>query len=178
MIRGKLQQRGRFWRNRRGATAIEFALLALPLIMLIFASLQTGIIFFMDQALQTTTQKSARQLLTGAAQTSGMTQQGFKNAVCANLPSEFACAKVMVDVQSSSTFSSANTATMTPAQVAANQSANTWSYSPGNAGDIVIVRVMYSWPVLGGVLALGLANQSNGGHLMIATSVFKNEPYQ
>jgi hypothetical protein len=52
------------------------------------------------------------------------------------------------------------------------------AYSPGNAGDIVIMRVLYDWPMIGGPLALGLANQPDGGHLMVATAVFKNEPFQ
>ena len=54
---------------------------------------------------------------------------------------------------------------------------NTWSYKPGAAGDIVIIRVMYDWPVVGGPMALGLANQSNGTRLLVGTAVIKNEPY-
>jgi Flp pilus assembly protein TadG len=167
-----------FWRNDRGATAVEFALVGLPLILLIFAALQTAIIFFFDQALQTGTQKAARQLLTGSAQTAGMTQAQFKSLVCANLPSQFQCANVMVDVESASTFTGTNTTAPTLTYNAQNQVTNSWTYSPGNAGDIVIMRVMYDWPVLGGALAVGLANQPDGGHLMMGTTVFKNEPYQ
>ena len=37
---------------------------------------------------------------------------------------------------------------------------------------------MYDWPVVGGPLAWGLANQSGNYHLLLATAVFKNEPYQ
>jgi hypothetical protein len=55
---------------------------------------------------------------------------------------------------------------------------NSFAYSPGGPGDIVIMRVMYAWPVVGGPLGLNLANQPDGSHLMLATAVFKNEPYQ
>jgi len=163
----------RLWSNNRGATAVEFALVALPLITLIFASLQIAIIFFFDQALQTATQKAARQLMTGSAQAANMTQTQFQAAVCANLPSEFQCPNLMVDVESASSFSTINTAPIT-----LTYNANNWNYSPGNGGDIVIVRALYDWPIVGGPLALGLANQPNGGHLLIATAVFKNEPFQ
>ena len=54
---------------------------------------------------------------------------------------------------------------------------NTWSYNPGNPGDIVILRLMYDWPVIGGILTPGLSNQPNGSSLMVGTAVFKNEPY-
>ena len=54
---------------------------------------------------------------------------------------------------------------------------NNFAYSTGNPGDILIVRIMYSWPVIASPLMPGLANQPNGNHLLVATSVFKTEPY-
>jgi hypothetical protein len=53
---------------------------------------------------------------------------------------------------------------------------NTWNYNIGGAGDIVVLRVIYLMPVIGGPL-FALAN-SNGARVLMATSVFKNEPYQ
>ena len=167
----------RLWSNNRGATAVEFAMVAIPLITLIFASLQIAIIFFFDQALQTAAQKAARQLMTGSAQTANMTQSQFQAVVCANLPSQFQCPNVMVDVESAQSFPTINTAPIA-LTYSGNTVTNVWNYSPGNPGDIVIMRAMYDWPVVGGPLALGLANQPDGGHLLIATAVFKNEPFQ
>jgi hypothetical protein len=97
--------------------------------------------------------------------------------VCGYLPSQFQQANVMVDVESSSSFSSTNTSPLTYAK---NGQGNLiqGAYSPGAGGDIVIVRVLYDWPMIGGPLALGLGNQPDGGHLMVATAVFKNEPFQ
>lgn len=178
MIRRHSSSKGAFWRNRGGAAAVEFALLALPLILLIFASMQTALIFFYDQALQTGAQKAARQLLTGSVQTASMTQDQFKQVVCANLPPQFTCANVMVDVEASQSFQATNTNPLTPTYDANNNVTNVWQYTPGNAGDIVIMRVMYDWPVLGGPLAVGLNNQPNNTHLLVATAVFKNEPFQ
>ena len=162
-----------------GAAAVEFALVALPFILLVFLALQTAIIFLMSQALQTATTQSARLILTG--QSSSQTAQQFQQAVCANLPSMFNCSGVMVDVQSvsggsASDFSSLNTAPLTPTyDNTTGQVTNTWSFSQGQPGDVVIVRVMYDWPVLGGIF--GFANQPNGTYLMVGTAVFENEPY-
>jgi Flp pilus assembly protein TadG len=157
---------------------VEFALIAAPLITLIFASLQLAIIFFFDQALQTAAQKAARQLMTGSAQTANMTPAQFKALVCANLPSQFQCPNVMIDVESAQSFPTIDTTPITLTYDGSNAVTNNWSYSPGNAGDIVIIRAMYDWPVVGGLLALGLANQPDGGRLLVATAVFKNEPFQ
>ena len=164
-------------RDHRGATALEFALVAVPLFALILFSLQLAIVSFFDQMLQTATEKSARQLMTGSAQLSSVTQSGFKNVVCANA-AQFTCSGLMVDVQSASSFSQVSTAALTPTYDSSGNVTNTWSYSPGSAGDIVIMRVMYDWPIIGGPFAYGLSNQSNGTFLMVATAVFKTEPYQ
>ena len=49
-------------------------------------------------------------------------------------------------------------------------------FNPGNAGDIVVVRVMYMWPVLLGPLGFNLSNQPNNTPLILATAAFQNEP--
>jgi Flp pilus assembly protein TadG len=164
-------------RDQKAATALEFALIAVPLVGLILFTLQLTIVSFFDQTLQTAAEKSARQLMTGSAQLSNLSQSGFKNVVCANA-TQFSCSGLMVDVQSTSSFSQVSTTSLTPTYDASGNVTNSWSYNPGAAGDIVIMRVMYDWPIVGGPFGYGLANQPNGTFLMVATAVFKNEPYQ
>lgn len=156
---------------------MEFAIVVVPAVALILAALQMAIILFFDQALQTATERSARQLMTGSVQDAGLSQSAFQAQVCANT-TLFPCSGLMVDVESSASFSSINTTPLTPTYNASGAVTNTWSYSTGNPGDIVILRVMYNWPVFGASLIPGLANQSNGSYLMVGTAVFKNEPYQ
>ncbi|MHB8286549.1 MAG: TadE/TadG family type IV pilus assembly protein, partial [Caulobacteraceae bacterium] len=168
----------RLLRNRRGATAVEFALVAMPLLALIVAALQVAVVFFFDQALQTVTAEAGRMLMVGTAQKAGLTQAQFTTAVCATAPSAFTCSKLMIDVESFSTFSSASTSPLTPTYSATGAVTNTWSYSPGDPGSIVVIRLMYPWPVISGPLSFGLANQPNGTHLLVGTAVVKNEPYQ
>ena len=55
---------------------------------------------------------------------------------------------------------------------------NNWQHKPGNPGDIVVVKVMYQWPVFLGPLGFNLSNLGNGKRLLISTAAFKNEPYQ
>jgi Flp pilus assembly protein TadG len=169
--------RALYLRDRRGATALEFALLATPLLGIIFAALQLGVIVFFDQALQTVTSQAGRMLMVGTAQKQNMTQAQFGAAVCAMAPAAFVCNNLMVDVESFNTFSSANTSPLTPTYNSSGV-VNNMNYSPGGPGSIVVVRVMYDWPVFGGPFALGLANQANGTHLLVGTAVVKNEPYQ
>ena len=167
----------RFFGDRRGATAVEFAMLAIPLIAILMAALQTAIIFFFNEALQTLTINVGRQLLVGSVQSQSLTQAQFKTLVCNAAPSAFACSGLMVDVQSASSFSNLSTASISITYDSSGKPTNNFSYSPGSQGSAVILRIMYDWPVFGGPLGIGLANQANGSHLMVGTTVFKTEPY-
>ena len=167
-------------RDERAATAVEFALLITPLIALILASLQLSIIFFAGQQLQSVAMAASRELMTGTAQQAGKSQSVYHTDVCNDataLGTPFTCGSIMVDVQSGSSYGTISTTPITLTYDAHGNVTNTFAYSTGNPGDIIILRVMYNWPVVGGGLLPGLANQTNGNHLLVATSVFKTEPY-
>ena len=161
-----------------GAAAVEFALLMVPLLGLLMGSIQIAMIFLFGQELQSVAQKAARQLMTGTAQKAGLTQTTFGNQVCGMQPAPFVCGNLMIDVESGSSFNAINTSQPTLTYNGSGAVSNTWNYAPGNPGDIVILRLMYNWPVFGGtILTPGLSNQPGGASLMIGTAVFKNEPY-
>jgi Flp pilus assembly protein TadG len=165
-------------RDERAATAVEFALLITPLIALILASLQLSIMFFAGQQLQSVAMAASRELMTGSAQQAGKNQTQYHADVCAVPASTlFTCNNIMVDVESGSSYSAISTTPITITYDAHGNVSNNFAYSTGNPGDIIILRVMYNWPVVGGGLLPGLANQNNGNHLLVATSVFKTEPY-
>src|SRR5438105_15652862 len=62
----------RFCRNRRGSAAIEFALIAPVFFALLFAIIETGIVFFAGQVLETGVQDAGRQLYTHQLQDKGL----------------------------------------------------------------------------------------------------------
>ena len=90
----------RLARKEDGAAAVEFGLVAAPFLLLVFAIMETAIVFFAGQALETAVADSARLIMTGQAQTQGFNQSAFKNAVCARIYGLFDCANgVYVDVK-------------------------------------------------------------------------------
>jgi Flp pilus assembly protein TadG len=166
-----------FARREDGAAALEFAIVAAPFIALILATLQTALAFFAGQVLESAVADSSRQILTGSAQNANMTQSGFATAVCGKVQALFNCGKLMIDVQTANSFAAANTALPTLTFDGKGNVTNNWNFQPGNPGDIVVMRVMYQWPVFLGPLGLSLSNESNGNLLLMATATFKNEPY-
>src|SRR3954466_5691841 len=95
-----------FARGNDGAAAVEFGMVAAPFLALLFAIMETALIFFSGQALETAVADSARLIMTGQAQSQGLTQATFKNAVCARIYGLFDCQNgIYVDVQTFTSFS-------------------------------------------------------------------------
>src|SRR5580693_7940472 len=132
----------RFGRNRIGSAAVEFALVAPVFCALLFAILETGIIFFADQYLETLTQDGARIILTGQAQTGNFTQAQFQSYICSQVVALFNCNGIFVNVQS---FSSFETLTAT-CPISNGTFVDNMQYNPGGPNDIVIVQLFYQWP--------------------------------
>jgi len=165
-----------FVADANGATAVEFALIAPVFLALLVGIIQTFLAFFASQLLETVVTQSSRLILTGQVQSAGMTQSQFAQQVCNQVVILFNCSGLMIDVQASNSFSTANTSTPTLSYDAQGNVTNAWQYSPGIAGQIVVVRVMYQWPVFGGPLGFTLSNLSNGDRLIMASAAFQNEP--
>src|SRR5215831_11305299 len=70
-----------------GATAVDFALVAAPFLALLFAIMETGLVFFAGQTLETTAADASRLIMTGQAQNQNFDQNAFKTAVCARISS-------------------------------------------------------------------------------------------
>ncbi|GLR97516.1 MULTISPECIES: TadE/TadG family type IV pilus assembly protein [Bradyrhizobium] len=165
-----------FARDKRGATAVEFALVAAPFLALIIALIQTFLVFFAQQTLESIVRQSARLVMTGQVQSAQMTQAAFKQKVCDQIVILFNCSGLMVDMQVATSWTSANTGMPTLTFDSSGKVTNTWQYDPGDAGDIVVLRVMYVWPVVLGPLGFNLSNLSNGNRLIMSSAAFQNEP--
>jgi Flp pilus assembly protein TadG len=164
----------RFRRNHGGSAAVEFALVAPVFFALLFAIIETAIMFFASQVLETITQESARMILTGQAQTASYTQAQFKTYVCNQIPALFNCASVYVDVESYPAFTSV---TISNPIDGSNNFISNMQYNPGGPGDIVVVRVFYAWQLFVTGLGYNISNLSGNQRLLVATAAFRNEPY-
>jgi Flp pilus assembly protein TadG len=164
----------RFVRQQSGIAAVEFGMVAAPFLALIFAILETSVIFFAGQALETAVADSGRLIMTGQAQQQGFDQAAFKNSVCAKIYGLFDCANgIFIEVKSFPTFAAM---TMPAPTLDANGNiVNNFNYDPGNPCSIVLVRLFYQWPVY--VSLLGLGDGGGTKRMLIATSAFRNEPY-
>jgi Flp pilus assembly protein TadG len=166
----------RFARHEDGSAAVEFGLVMVPFLALMFAIIETALVFFAQQTLETVAANTARLVLTGQAQASNYTQSTFAKMVCQQfVVAMFNCATgLFIDVRTYNSFSSVSNAL--PLDNKGNL-VNNFVYQPGNPGDIVVVRLMYEWPIFVNLLGDSVANMTGNTRLLVATAAFRNEPY-
>src|SRR5580704_17246633 len=87
----------------RGATAVEFALIAPAFLATLFAVIQTTIFLFAQATLQNAADEAGRLFMTGQAQ--NLTRSQFASDVCPMVSALFTCANLMVNVASYASFS-------------------------------------------------------------------------
>lgn len=160
---------GRFARAEDGATAVEFALLLAPFLLLFFGLIELALVFFVSMVLENAVIDAGREIRTGQIQTSSdNSASAFKTRVCARMSwlQDSCDGRLRVDVRTVSTFTSTNALT-TP-------DATCWD--PGGPSSLVLVRAYYDWPVITPLLA-SVIQTANGKKTLGFTTAFANEPY-
>jgi Flp pilus assembly protein TadG len=168
----------RFCLARNGTTAVEFALIAPPFLALLIAIFQMTAFLFAQQALQTAAVAAGRLILTGQVQNASLTQSQFKtNDVCPLLAAMFTCSKVYVNVQTYNDFAAASTGAPTLTYNGNGTVNNTWAYNLGSPGQVMVLQLVYQWPIISGPLGSVLPNLGNGTAEMVGITAFRVEPY-
>lgn len=173
----------RFGRDRRGATALEFGLVAAPLFFMILATIELGMVYMVTTSLDNATQEAARQVRTGElAATGTATADSFRDQICANMGwLESQCkSNLSVDVRSFSSFSGESAPN--PVTQGGNSTGSfdksKLVFQTGNAGDIMLVRSFYQWNLITPVLYGGLQSMNGTGvDVITSATTFRNEPY-
>ena len=179
--------RERFLARRDGAAAIEFALLALPFFVMVFASIETFVAFTGEQLLANATDTMARKIRTGEIR-STMSKEDFRKAFCEEIKILMPCSateaakpdKLFIDVRSFATY--ADIPKAVPITDGDLDTAS-FKFEPGGKKTINIVRAYYRWDVVTDLVrpmlsSVRSADGSRQNYLMVATAVIQNEDYQ
>ncbi|MCX7360003.1 MAG: pilus assembly protein [Alphaproteobacteria bacterium] len=169
----------RFARARRGSAAVEFALVLMPFFLLTFGLAEVSMIGFAQTSLDFAVAETARQIRTGQAQTTGVTEAQIRTQLCSELNNfiVMGCSgNLYLDVRRFSSFVDASNGAQTPIQ---NNQFNTggMGYQPGQPSDIVVVRAYYRWKVMTPLFEPIFQNISGGQRILVSTMMFRNEPF-
>jgi Flp pilus assembly protein TadG len=167
-----------FARDDRGVTAIEFGVLALPFFTIIFAILQTAIMFLTSQVLDSALEDASRKVRTGEA--AGYSLSDFRTIMCDSTYNLIDCSQVQLKSQVISTFGSVvNTVPQSCSLTTCSWTAN-WEAFDSGAGacrDVIQISAYYRYPLFVVLPYFNLKNQPDNYRLLSAIRVFRNEPY-
>lgn len=167
----------RFARDDRGVTAVEFGILALPFFTIVFAILETAMVFFAGQVLDSAVEDASRLVKTG--QGNAYNLGTFRTYMCGYTFNLFDCDKIRIKVDKIADF--ASTTTSQPVWTCQPNGKCDWavteSFSPGKGREVIQVFAYYRWPLLVTLPYFNLKNQADNYRLLGATRVFRNEPF-
>ena len=171
----------RFRRDKKGATAIEFGMLAMPFLFLMMMIVEMAMVFWTRQVLQETMSQISRTVLTGESRKIYTGPQpvqtaAFRDAICAKMGVTTNCAqRVFIDVQPlTSGFSENYVASMVSGKVLNPAS---FAMRPVGPGEVVIVRVAYVMSVFTAGFFGNLSQLTTGENVLQSVMAFKAEPY-
>ena len=189
----------RFQRDTKGVAAVEFGLVAIPFVMMLFGIMAVGLFFFTQNSIENAVWAASRDLRTGifqsaasgsryAGKTGDALKDEFKKAICERTPGYVqgnctADMRIIVQAYSNATNNTANATPISKPACLAN--ANTLvseadaklNSNAGSAGSVVLVTACYAYRLGGLMPFLKFGNMGNGTHLMQASSAFQSEPY-
>ncbi len=168
----------RFGRSQRGAATVEFGLVLLPFFFLTFGLAEISMVGFAQASLDYAVSETSRQIRTGQAQTSGVSQAEIKARLCSNFTSFMLIScdtELYLDVDSFTSFVDAGNAITNPIQNG-NFDTSGFNYTPGAPSDIVVVRAFYRWEVMTPMMQSFVAN-AGSDRIVVSTMMFRNEPY-
>lgn len=163
----------RFHKDDNGATAIEFAMLGLPFFALLMAIVETSLMFFAGQVLESSVDEVARKIRTGQLDNT-MTQAELRTEICNESALLFDCGDINIDMKVVATYDELGDM---PEPEDGELDPNEFTFTPAGPQQIVMVTVMSEWPVFTNYLAQYMSDLNTGNALLTAVAVFRTEPY-
>ncbi|MES5045135.1 TadE/TadG family type IV pilus assembly protein [Rhizobium nepotum] len=181
----------KFGLSRDGTAAIEFAILAFPYFLVVFAIIETFIAMMAEQVVVNATDTMARRLRTGQI-SSSITKEDFRKSFCDEVSVMITCSadeikteqKLYIDLRSFTAFKDIPT-TIPLKAYGEYYDLDTaqFGFKPGGPETINMLRVYYRWGVVADIIRPYLtkirpADGSMPSHfLIVATDAYMNEKY-
>jgi Flp pilus assembly protein TadG len=194
---GRSQLR-RFIRSKDGAAAIEFAILAIPYFLIVFAIIETFIAYMGEQLVGNAVDTLARELRTGNItyqrnnNDTDKDRTEFREIFCDEISILIKCSateaaqpdKLLLDVRSFPSFKDIPT---TIPRISndpfAELDESSMAYSPGGPKTINMLRAYYKWDVITDLIRPYISNVRPAGgsrpsyFLIMETAAYQNEDY-
>lgn len=195
--KGQRSMLSRLRRDREGAAALEFAILAIPFMMLIFAIFETFFAFAGEQLMANAVETMARKIRTGEitfgqGKPTDVTEAQFRQLFCAEVAILKMCSateatqpqKLYLDVRRFASFADM------PREIPkvstadyADLDSTGFAFAPGGANSKNMLRAYYRWQIMTDLMRPYITNIRPANKpmptdfLIVQTSAFENEDY-
>lgn len=179
LLRPFTTRKGRSLReDESGVTAIEFAIVAMPFLVLSIGIIEVGLAHLANRMLDNAVVSASRLIRTGQASDGAITKDQFKEQICDFMPA-FMCSlnRITMEVTTYDDFEAAKDLESLYDEDGNLKDDEDTGFDPGGATSIVAVNVIYDWPMMTSLLSLDAADDGNVRHLS-STMVFRNEPWE
>lgn len=185
---------GRLRGDAKGSAAVEFAMIAPVFFLILMATVESGVMFFAQSALQNAVNDAARIVRTGQSacftqdannNCQKMTADQFRTQVCNEVITLLKVCNKDANGNSNLQFDIRSypagfggVANSSPLDAGGNlPKLSDANFNTGNSCDVVLVRAYYTWPIFTPALSFLLANMTGQYHLLSTAAAFRNEPY-
>ena len=159
--------------DRSGVTAVEFALVAAPFFLLIFAIIETAMAIVAGIILDNAVEDFSRDVLTGQIQTEDIDAPEFRKRVCGSVSYLLSCDRLKLDMRTYPAFGNVPTDFSLQLMDVDDRG---FCFDPGAADSITVLRAFYAWPWTANFLRV-IAAKTNGNAILFSVSAFRNEPF-
>ncbi len=165
----------RFIKSKNGTAAIEFGIVAIPFFMFLMGIMEISVLFFGGVALENGMVEAARQIRTGQLQFGGGGANQFRNIVCDSIDAFMSCdpSELYIDVRTFDDFGNVNFED----PLEDDDLGDDLQFDPGQGGDVILVRVFYTWDVITPLIGELFVNTSDDYRLVASGMAFRNEPF-
>lgn len=165
----------RFAKDRRGSTAVEFTLLAIPFLALVFAVIESSVSFGAHQVTANAVEDLARDLRTGELAQAAATPAAVRNYICDRIDIlvPAGCPDLYIDLK---TYTQYKDVPLTIPMAGGDLDPSGFTIAPGGSDEINQLRVFYKWKYYTDFIGSRLAPLPGNKTLIFATTTWKNEP--
>lgn len=174
--RGRPQGRllARFRRDKSGAAALEFALIATPFLAMIVCIIEVALDFLYFSHVDYATHKAIQQIRSGAVQTQKLDMETFKKDILCPEMSSLACGPVLVNMRIMNTWCCSPDGWN--GWRANNIDPATAKWCPGGSADLIFLQVAYPVP-FGAIIWSGTSSIADGKRYYLTTVAVRNDPF-
>ncbi|MEO0817899.1 MAG: TadE/TadG family type IV pilus assembly protein [Pseudomonadota bacterium] len=163
----------RLTRDKRGATAVEFALVAPVALFMVIAVIEYSLFYFKTSFLKHVLYEASRNVQTGEVQDAVDPQAFFRAEYCDDATFLIRCEDVFFDVRAAASLSAI---TFPNATFNSNGEPTNFVFLPGGANDITTMRVATPYRFFTPFMQ-DIFQPDGSPAIIVGYSVARNEPF-